>query len=102
MPIMRFISCWICAVQPHLLFSPSLLALLLLVNLVGNPYLGATLGGILTHPALTNARGVAAGFQTMNFFGFEIAMIGYQNDFPRASGSMVYEHSGKTVTQVYP
>ncbi len=22
----------------------------------GNPYLGATLGGILTHPALTNAR----------------------------------------------
>jgi len=25
----------------------------------GNPYLGATLGGILTHPALTNAWGVA-------------------------------------------
>ena len=44
----------------------------------GNPYLGATLGGILTHPALTNAWGVAAGFQTMNFFGFEIALIGYQ------------------------
>lgn len=68
----------------------------------GNPYLGATLGGILTHPALTNAWGVAAGFQTMNFFGFEIAMIGYQERFSRASGSMVYEHSGKTVTQVYP
>lgn len=44
----------------------------------GNPYLGATLGGILTHPALTNAWGVAAGFHTMNFFGLEIAMIGYQ------------------------
>lgn len=44
----------------------------------GNPYLGATLGGILTHPALTSARGVAAGFHTMNFFGLEIAMIGYQ------------------------
>ncbi|SQB21935.1 PTS system trehalose(maltose)-specific transporter subunits IIBC [Citrobacter koseri] len=44
----------------------------------GNPYLGATLGGILTHPALTNAWGVASGFHTMNFFGFEIAMIGYQ------------------------
>ncbi|XP_039276253.1 PTS system sucrose-specific EIIBC component-like [Nilaparvata lugens] len=27
----------------------------------GNPYLGATLGGILTHPALTNAWGVAGG-----------------------------------------
>lgn len=44
----------------------------------GNPFLGATLGGILTHPALTNAWGVAAGFHTMNFFGIEIAMIGYQ------------------------
>ena len=43
-----------------------------------NPYLGATLGGILTHPALTNAWGVAAGFHTMNFFGMDIAMIGYQ------------------------
>ncbi|MEZ2683610.1 sucrose-specific PTS transporter subunit IIBC [Proteus vulgaris] len=44
----------------------------------GNPYLGATLGGILTHPALTNAWGVATGFNTMNFFGLEVAMIGYQ------------------------
>lgn len=44
----------------------------------GNPFLGATLGGILTHPALTNAWGVAAGFHTMNFFGIEVAMIGYQ------------------------
>ncbi|WP_432279786.1 maltose/glucose-specific PTS transporter subunit IIC [Pantoea anthophila] len=44
----------------------------------GNPFLGATLGGILTHPALTNAWGVASGFHTMNFFGFEVAMIGYQ------------------------
>ncbi|KAA8999298.1 PTS sucrose transporter subunit IIBC [Affinibrenneria salicis] len=44
----------------------------------GNPYLGATLGGILTHPALTNAWGVAGGFQTMDFFGMNVAMIGYQ------------------------
>ena len=44
----------------------------------GNPFLGATLGGILTHPALTNAWGVAAGFHTMDFFGIEVAMIGYQ------------------------
>ncbi len=44
----------------------------------GNPYLGATLGGILTHPALTNAWGVAGGYQTMNLFGLDIAMIGYQ------------------------
>ncbi|WP_315709163.1 sucrose-specific PTS transporter subunit IIBC [Brenneria uluponensis] len=44
----------------------------------GNPYLGATLGGILTHPALTNAWGVAGGFKTMSLFGMDIAMIGYQ------------------------
>ena len=44
----------------------------------GNPYLGATLGGILTHPALTNAWGVASGFKTMDFFGVDVAMIGYQ------------------------
>lgn len=44
----------------------------------GNPYLGATLGGILTHPALSNAWGVADGFQTLNLFGLDIAMIGYQ------------------------
>ncbi|RLM21406.1 PTS sucrose transporter subunit IIBC [Brenneria alni] len=44
----------------------------------GNPYLGATLGGILTHPALTNAWGIASGFQTMNMFGLDIAMVGYQ------------------------
>lgn len=44
----------------------------------GNPFLGATLGGILTHPALTNAWGVAGGFQTMSFFGLDVAMIGYQ------------------------
>lgn len=58
----------------------------------GNPYLGATLGGILTHPALTNARGVAAGFHTMNFFGIEVAMIGYGHRLPGAAGGVVYEH----------
>lgn len=44
----------------------------------GNPFLGATLGGILTHPALTNAWGVAGGFKTMDFFSIKVAMIGYQ------------------------
>ena len=44
----------------------------------GNPYLGATLGGILTHPALSNAWGAAEGVQTLNLFGLDIAMVGYQ------------------------
>ena len=59
-------------------YSPILIGFTAAREFGGNPYLGATLEGILTHPALTNAWGVAAGFQTMNFFGFEIAMIGYQ------------------------
>ncbi len=67
----------------------------------GNPYLGATLGGILTHPALTNAWGVAAGFHTMNFFGIEVAWLP-GHDVPGAAGSVVYEPTGKTTAPGYP
>ena len=44
----------------------------------GNPYLGAVIGGIMTHPALTNAWGIAGGYESMNFLGLDIAMVGYQ------------------------
>ena len=45
----------------------------------GNPYLGAVIGGIMTHPALLNAwaQGLAEP-DYLNFLGFDIAMIGYQ------------------------
>ncbi len=72
------ISCWICAVRRRFIILPILIGFTAAREFGGNPYLGATLGGILTHPALTNAWGVAAGFHTMNFFGIEVAMIGYQ------------------------
>jgi len=69
----------------------------------GNPYLGATLGGILTHPALTNAWGVAEGFQTMNFFGLEIAMIGYQGTvFPVLLTVWFMSHCEKTLRRIVP
>lgn len=44
-----------------------------------NPYLGAVIGGIMTHPALLNAwaQGTAEP-DYLNFIGFDIAMIGYQ------------------------
>lgn len=44
-----------------------------------NPYLGAVIGGIMTHPALLNAwaQGTAEP-EFLNLFGFDIAMIGYQ------------------------
>ena len=44
----------------------------------GNPFLGATLCGTLTPPALINAWGVSAGFHTMHFFRIHVAIIGYQ------------------------
>jgi len=69
----------------------------------GNPFLGATLGGILTHPALTNAWGVAAGFHTMNFFGIEVAMIGYQGTvFPVLLAGWVMRGVEKQLRRVIP
>jgi len=69
----------------------------------GNPYLGATLGGILTHPALTNAWGVAGGFKTMDLFGFDVAMIGYQGTvFPVLLATWFMSQLEKRLRKVVP
>lgn len=69
----------------------------------GNPYLGATLGGILTHPALTNAWTVGSGFKTMNFFGIDVAMIGYQGTvFPVLIAVWFMSHLEKQLRRVVP
>ena len=69
----------------------------------GNPYLGATLGGILTHPALTNAWGVAGGFKTMDFFGLDVAMIGYQGTvFPVLLAVWFMSHLEKQLRRRIP
>ena len=69
----------------------------------GNPYLGATLGGILTHPALTNAWGVAGGFKTMDFFGLDVAMIGYQGTvLPVLLAVWFVSHIEKRLRKVIP
>ncbi|MBB6283014.1 sucrose-specific PTS transporter subunit IIBC [Geobacillus subterraneus] len=45
----------------------------------GTPFLGAVMGGIMTHPALLNPWGLAeAKPNYMEFLGFDIAMVGYQ------------------------
>ncbi len=45
----------------------------------GNVYLGAVIGGIMTHPALLNPWGLAnAEPSTLDFFGFGVEMLGYQ------------------------
>ncbi|SDB92074.1 PTS transporter subunit EIIC [Acinetobacter boissieri] len=44
----------------------------------GNPYIGATLGGVLVHPSLANIWGGLGHYQTLDLYGFQVAMIGYQ------------------------
>ncbi|MCT8137617.1 PTS sucrose transporter subunit IIBC [Anaerobacillus sp. CMMVII] len=45
----------------------------------GTPYLGAVIGGIMTHPALLNPWGLAnAEPSTLDFLGFGVEMLGYQ------------------------
>ncbi|SJN57757.1 sucrose-specific PTS transporter subunit IIBC [Vibrio ruber] len=69
----------------------------------GNPFLGAVLGGILTHPALTNAWGVASGFNTMDFFGIDVAMIGYQGTvFPVLLAAWFMSFVEKKLHRVVP
>jgi PTS system sucrose-specific IIC component len=45
----------------------------------GNTFLGAVIGGIMTHPALLNPWGLSdADPETLNFFGIGVEMLGYQ------------------------
>ncbi|CDQ18532.1 PTS system sucrose-specific IIB component, Glc family /PTS system sucrose-specific IIC component, Glc family [Halobacillus karajensis] len=45
----------------------------------GNTYLGAVIGGIMTHPGLLNPWGLAdAQPETLDFLGFGVEMLGYQ------------------------
>ncbi|WP_078550146.1 sucrose-specific PTS transporter subunit IIBC [Litchfieldia alkalitelluris] len=44
-----------------------------------NGYLGAVIGGIMTHPALLNPWGLSnAAPETLDFFGVGVEMLGYQ------------------------
>ncbi|MGR9048129.1 sucrose-specific PTS transporter subunit IIBC [Halobacillus faecis] len=45
----------------------------------GNTYLGAVIGGIMTHPNLLNPWGLSdAQPETLDFLGFGVEMLGYQ------------------------
>ncbi|WP_035571922.1 sucrose-specific PTS transporter subunit IIBC [Halonatronum saccharophilum] len=60
-------------------FLPVIVAFSAAKQFEANPYLAAVLGGIMIHPALQNAWTLGAGVeQTLDLFGFEIAMVGYQ------------------------
>lgn len=64
-------------------FLPILIAFSATKIFGGNPFLGAALGMIMVHPALTNNYGLAAAIanntlEYWDFFGMKLAKVGYQ------------------------
>lgn len=61
-------------------FLPVLIGFSAVKKFGGNPYLGAAMGMIMVHPDLLNAYSLGTGVEVpyWNFFGFEVAAVGYQ------------------------
>ncbi|CAG8999539.1 MAG: Negative regulator of SacY activity [Candidatus Celerinatantimonas neptuna] len=69
----------------------------------GNPILGATLGGILTHPDLVNAWTIGHGFPTTDLFGFKVGLVGYQGTvFPMLIATWFMCKVEKIVHKIVP
>ncbi|CAG9296808.1 sucrose-specific PTS transporter subunit IIBC [Celerinatantimonas diazotrophica] len=69
----------------------------------GTPILGATLGGILTHPDLVNAWTIGHGFPSVSLFGFHIGLVGYQGTvFPMLMAVWFMCKMEKLVRKVVP
>lgn len=61
------------------IFLPILVAISAAKVFGANPYLAATVGGIMIHPALQNAWTQGQGFKTMKVLGFiDMPLLGYQ------------------------
>lgn len=61
-------------------FLPVLIGFSATKRFGGNPYLGAALGMIMVHPDLLNAYALGTGVEVpfWNFFGLNVAAVGYQ------------------------
>ncbi|MGX1982131.1 PTS system sucrose-specific IIB component (Glc family) /PTS system sucrose-specific IIC component (Glc family) [Thermolongibacillus altinsuensis] len=70
----------------------------------GNPFLGAVIGGIMTHPTLLNPWGLAnAKPEYLHFLGLDIAMIGYQGTvIPILLATYVMSQIEKNLRKVVP
>lgn len=61
------------------IFLPVLVAISAAKVFGANPYLAATIGGIMIHPALQNAWSQGEGFETIKVLGFiDMPLLGYQ------------------------
>ena len=60
-------------------FLPILIAISAAKQFKCNPYLAATIGGIMIHPALQNAWTSGTGYETVNVMGLiDMPLLGYQ------------------------
>lgn len=60
-------------------FLPILIAISAAKQFKCNPYLAATIGGIMIHPALQNAWTQGSGYETVNVMGIiDMPLLGYQ------------------------
>ncbi len=60
-------------------FLPILIAISAAKQFQCNPYLAATIGGIMIHPALQNAWTQGSGYETVNVMGIiDMPLLGYQ------------------------
>lgn len=60
-------------------FLPILIAISAAKQFKCNPYLAATIGGIMIHPALQNAWTSGTGYETVNVLGLiDMPLLGYQ------------------------
>lgn len=85
-------------------FLPILIAFSAAKEFGTNPFLAATLGGILIHPALQNAWTVGTGVtNSINVLGMNVGMVGYQGTvLPILIAVWVMSHIEKSIRKVIP
>ncbi|MBU9721445.1 MULTISPECIES: sucrose-specific PTS transporter subunit IIBC [Bacillaceae] len=70
----------------------------------GNPFLGAVIGGIMTHPLLLNPWGLSdAQPEVLDFLGFGVELLGYQGTvIPVLLTVYAMSHIEKSLRKVIP
>ncbi|ATD55533.1 sucrose-specific PTS transporter subunit IIBC [Clostridium chauvoei] len=86
------------------IFLPILVAISAAKVFGANPYLAATIGGIMIHPALQNAWTQGEGYQTMSILGIiDMPLLGYQGTvLPILIVVFVMAYIEKSIRKIVP
>ena len=86
------------------IFLPILVAISAAKVFGANPYLAATIGGIMIHPALQNAWTQGEGYQTMSILGIiDMPLLGYQGTvLPISIVVFVMAYIEKSIRKIVP